>query len=137
MADPSWIAQHPSVFDIVTCFFPEREGAEEMPKLRPSLVLEVLKGRKTGAIACRIAYGTRNLKFVQRKDRDVIIQNAADLVLVGLPMATRFDLDNTLVLPWQPEFFGCWTGYDHPKIGQLTETYVKDYAYTMMLRQGT
>lgn len=93
---------------------------------------------KTGEIGCRIAYGTKNLKFVQRKNLDIIIQNTADLDAVGLPMATRFDLDerNIVTLPWTEEFFGCWSGYPHPKIGALTEEYVKSYAYIMALRQA-
>jgi hypothetical protein len=100
--------------------------------------LEVIHGKKSGAIACRIAYGTKNLKFVQRKNLDLIIQNAADLSAVGLPMATRFDLDakNIITLPWTTEFFGCWSGYRHPRIGSLTEDYVKSYAYVMALRQS-
>ncbi|WP_210212413.1 hypothetical protein [Mesorhizobium sp. M8A.F.Ca.ET.021.01.1.1] len=53
-------------------------------------------------------------------------------------MATRFDLDpkNVAVLPWTEEYFGCWTGYQHPKIGALSEDYIKTYAYIMALREA-
>lgn len=131
-----WLSQPPSAFDIVTAYFPETNPKGEL-RLRPCLVLEVMR-RPNGQIGCRVAYGTKNLKFVQRKDLDLIVQNAADLDLVGLPMATRFDLDarNLVTLPWTEEFFGCWTGYEHPKIGALTEDYVKSYAYIMALRQA-
>lgn len=97
-----------------------------------------MRGKKSGAVACRLAYGTKNLKFVQRKDLDLIVQNAADLNAIGLPMATRFDLDekNLATLPWTTEFFGCWGGYRHPRIGALTLDYVKNYAYVMALRQA-
>jgi hypothetical protein len=100
--------------------------------------LDVLRGCDSGAIACRIAYGTKNLKFVQRKNLDLIVQNAADLNAMGLSMATRFDLDDTniVLLPWTEEFFGCWSGNTHPKIGSLPESYVRDYAFVMALRQS-
>ncbi|MEP1802959.1 MAG: hypothetical protein ABJJ71_17550, partial [Lentilitoribacter sp.] len=86
MTVPSWVAQQPSAFDIVACYFPEKDVTDggEIFKLRPALVLKVLKGKNTGSIACEVAYGTKNLKFVQRKNRDVIIQNAADLTIIGL-----------------------------------------------------
>jgi hypothetical protein len=134
-SQPNWVAQQPSAFDIVTGYYPEREPKGAL-RLRPCLVLDVLRGKNTGAIACRVAYGTKNLQFVQRKNLDLIIQNASDLNLIGLPLATRFNLDaNNLVdLPWSQDFFGCWKGYSHPKIGALTEKYIKDYAYSMMLR---
>ena len=69
-------------------------------------------------------FGTKNIKFAQRKNLDVIIQNAAHLDAIGLPMATRFDLDeqNMARLPWDEEFFGCWAGFSQPKIGTLPET---------------
>lgn len=89
-------------------------------------------------VACRVAYGTKNLKTYQRLTKDIIIQNAADLDSIGLPMATRFDLDerNLVTLPWTSEFFGCWTGFPSPVIGALTEEYVRQYAYIMAVRQA-
>lgn len=134
---PKWVAQQPSAFDIVAAYFPESQPKGELT-LRPCLVLDVLRNKKTGAIACRVAYGTKNLKFLQRKHLDIIIQNAADLDAMGLAVATRFNLDaNTLAdLPWPPEFFGCWSGREHPRIGTLLETYARDYAYIMALRQA-
>ncbi|WP_375588893.1 hypothetical protein ABWH89_18100 [Hoeflea alexandrii] len=133
---PDWLAQQPSAFDIVTARFPETNPKGEL-RLRPCLVLEVLRGKNTGRIACRVAYGTKQLKFHQRKRLDVIIQNAADLSEIGLAMATRFDLDaqNLADLPWTEEFFGCWRGWTHPRIGTLPESYIRDYAYCMALRQ--
>jgi hypothetical protein len=100
--------------------------------------LNVLKGKSDGAIACRLAYGTTNLKFIQRKDHDIIVQNHDDLNVIGLSRATRFDLDprNVQVVPWTKEFFGCWTGYSHPKIGALTESCIKTYAFIMALREA-
>lgn len=135
--NPGWLAQPPSAFDIVAARYPETKPKAEL-RLRPCLVLDVLRGKKSGDIACCVTYGTKNLKLVQRKHLDLIIQNAADLSEIGLAMATRFDLDerNVVILPWSDEFFGCWTGYPHPKIGALTEDYVKEYAYLMMIRRS-
>ena len=134
---PGWLSEPPSAFDIVTAYFPETNPKGEL-RLRPCLVLEVMRGRSSGAIACKLAFGTKRLKFVQRRNLDLIIQNAGDLQEVGLPMATRFDLDadNLAILPWAESHFGCWSGRRHPRIGSLTEKYVKDYAYIMALRHA-
>lgn len=130
-----WIEQPPTAFDIVTGYYPESKPKAEL-RLRPCLVVGVLKGQTTGNLAIRIAYGTKNLKFVQRKDIDLIIQNHSDLKAIGLPMATRFNLDELIVLPWNQENFGCWRGYRHPVVGRLTQDYIKDFAYSMMIRQS-
>lgn len=134
---PKWLTQPPTAFDLVTARFPESNPKGEL-RLRPCLVLNVLRGKTDGAIACRVAYGTKNLKFIQRKTLDIIVQNHDDLDSMGLSMATRFDLDpkNVAVLPWTEEYFGCWTGYQHPKIGALSEDYIKTYAYIMALREA-
>ncbi|MCJ7996101.1 hypothetical protein J5N58_16915 [Rhizobium cremeum] len=133
-----WWLQPPSAFDIVTAYFPETNPKGEL-KLRPCLILDVLKSKSDERFACRIAYGTKNIKFVQRKDLDLIIQNATHLDEMGLPYATRFDLDsrNIVVLPWDVENFGCWRGYPTPRISFLPEEYIKNYAYLMALRQAT
>lgn len=128
---PSWVRRPPAAFDIVTCYLPNDDGSEA--KLRPVVVLKVLRAKTSGAIACEVAYGTSNLKLAQRSHRDLFIQNAADLDLFGLPVATRFDLDrdNRVVLPWNDEFFGCWRGRDHPRLSSLTENYVRELAWLL------
>lgn len=134
---PNWLTQPPTAFDLVAARFPETKPKGEL-RLRPCLVLNVLRGKADGAIACRLAYGTKHLKFIQRKALDIIVQNHDDLDAMGLPMATRFDLDekNVVILPWNEENFGCWSGYQHPKIGALSEEYIKNYAFIMALRQA-
>lgn len=137
LSPSNWWLQPPSAFDILTAYFPESNPKGEL-RLRPCLVLDVLRNQH-GSIACRIAYGTKNIKFVQRKDLDLIIQNAAHLDEMGLPYATRFDLSarNIVVLPWDQENFGCWRGYPTPQISFLPEEYIKDYAYLMAIRQSS
>lgn len=132
-----WLARVPSAFDIVTAYYPETNPKGEL-RLRPCLVLDVLKGRTSGKFALRVAYGTRNLQVARRSKVDLIIQNHRHLNDVGLPTATRFSLNEAdiVALPWAEEFFGCWHGHSHPIIGSLTETYIRDYAYCMALRQS-
>jgi hypothetical protein len=134
---PRWIETPPSAFDIVTCYYPARNPKPgERPKLRPALVLNVYRGKTNGGFACQVAYGTSHLKTTARQHLDLIIQNAADLSMLGLPMATRFDLDLKVTLPWIAEFFGVWRGYTSPRISALNHDYIKEYAYCMMVRKG-
>jgi hypothetical protein len=55
--------------------------------------------------AVEVSYGTTKLKLGKRNKLDLIIQNATTMASFGLPMATRFDLDLSNVLPWCEEFF--------------------------------
>jgi hypothetical protein len=134
-SEPGWVLTPPSAYDIVACWYPERQSPDDPgPALRPGLVTHVLRGETTGRFACRVAYGTKKLKIVQRTGLDIIVQNSQHIRELGLSRATRFDLDLTVVVPWGTEFFGCWTRYPTPIIGSLTETYIKEYAYLMMRR---
>jgi hypothetical protein len=133
--EPAWVRNPPARFDIVATYFPERNASEKPGlKLRPGLVVSVHQGKGTGAYACRIAYGTKNLKIQERTHLDVIVQNASHLPLLGLHRATRFDLDHIIMLPWNKDFFGCWSGNRTPVIGALIEVYIREFAYLMMGR---
>ena len=129
-----WWLTPPSQFDIVSAFFPERGFDVPGLKLRPALVLAVFQEEESGDYACRLAFGTKVLKLMQRRHLDLIIQNATHLQQLGLYRATRFDLDLLVTVPWNAEFLGCWSGYRSPVIGTLTEDYVREYAYLMMRR---
>jgi hypothetical protein len=131
-----WPSKPPAAFDIVACFFPESEPKPDGSiKLRPALVLSVLRRASTGEVAVRVAYGTKNLKLMHREHLDLIIQNASDMRLMGLAVATRFDLDHVALLPWTDTFFGCWSGYQTPVIGSLTQEYAKELAWLMLKRE--
>jgi hypothetical protein len=137
LTEPRWTRNPPSAFDIAASWYPEREAPDKPgPILRPVLITAVLRGESSGLYACRVAFGTKNLKIVQRQADDLIIQNARDLEQFGLGRATRFDLDFTATLPWNKSFFGCWTDHTTPVIGSLTEEYIRDYAFLMMRRQS-
>lgn len=130
-----WYRRAPAPLSIVTCYFPETDPEPDGSlKLRPALVLSILRDKGTGAIALRIAYGTSVLKLTRRLGVDLIIQNAVDMRIMGLPKATRFDLDEQVDLPYSTEFFACWEGYKTPVIGQLTEDYAKELAWLMYKR---
>jgi hypothetical protein len=83
-----------------------------------------------------VAYGTKILKIVKRKNIDLIIEERSDLAQFGLPRPTRFDLDLIALLPWEPPFFGCWSGYHSPIIGSLNEKFQREYAWLMMKRSS-
>lgn len=137
-SEPKWTTSPPSLFDIVTGFYPESNPKGSGPALRPCLVTRVLRSRQSGKIACEIAYGTKNLKTWVRGNDDIIIQNSLHLDEIGLPFATRFNLDDNMriILYWEPPHFDCWSGYSSPKIGHLTEEYQKEYAWIMMRRMS-
>jgi hypothetical protein len=132
--NPSWTESPPFAYDIVSCWYPENDPLNPGPKLRPALVLAVFQGKTTGSFACRVAYGTRELKIIHRRTLDLIVQRAVDIRQFGLKSATRFDLDCVAVLPWMPRFFDCWDGYSSPQIGSLNEEYIREYAFLMMKR---
>jgi hypothetical protein len=133
----NWPGVPPASYDIVACYYPESEPQPDgSDKLRPALVLNVFKDKAGGGWFIEVAYGTSNLKFTQRSHLDLIIQNASDLRDMGLAKATRFNLNkgDVVVLPWTPEFFGCWSDMDSPYIGTLTEDYLKDLAWLLFRR---
>lgn len=132
--EPAWAKVPPAAYDIVTCWYPENERPDQPgSKLRPALVLAVLQGQTTGLFACRIAYGTKILKIIKRKNIDLIVE---DHQSIGLPRPTRFDLDKIGTFVWAPPFFGCWRGYTTPKVGALSELLIKEYAFIKMTRDS-
>lgn len=129
----SWTLTPPSAYDIITAYYPE-DGESPGPKLRPTLCLTVLQGKATGTYACKVAYGTKELKIIKRGALDLIVQQTPHVQQMGLAKPTRFDLDCIATLPWNEDFFGCWTGHASPAIGGLTEHYIRDFAFLMMKR---
>jgi hypothetical protein len=82
-----------------------------------------------------VCYGTSRLN----KDLhawDLFIENAAQLNLLGLPQATRFDIDRTLVLPWSREWFEPRKGSKTPIIGRLTDLEVAQLETLKRIRRA-
>ena len=112
-----WLPPEPG--DTVWCRFPERPRDKPGPKPRPALVLEVTQ--LAGGIEVMVAYGTsQNLgrllagEFAIRK-----LENAAAYTLAGLSYDTKFNLAETLLLPWDSEFFAIPPDPKHGQIPQL------------------
>lgn len=134
-AKPIWFPTAPPSFSIAACRFPLREDPNKPgPKLRPGLIVAIRQNPNSKLFACDVAYGTKNLKILQRGNVDIIVQHAADIDQFGLACATRFDLDRILPLPWNDAFFSFSPGFQTPIIGRLTESYIVDYAWKMMKR---
>lgn len=138
MSQPKWTLSPPNLFDIVTAYYPESKPKAGTPAHRPCLVTAVYQDTESGGYACGIAFGTKSLKTHQRAAFDIIIVNSSDLDAMGLPMATRFDLDdgNRIVMKWEKGNFEPWGGYRSPRIGGLTLEYQKEYAWLMAKRGG-
>jgi hypothetical protein len=81
-------------------------------------VLETRAG-SGGGFAVRASYGTSSLDYETRGKIDLIVDSPADIEACGLAVATRFDLEETAELPWEPPLCDCWRGYHTPIIGEL------------------
>lgn len=129
--------EKPPAYAIAACYFPLRTQPEEPgPKLRPCLITHVYQAKDKAAYAVRVCFGTTNLKIVQRQHLDLIIQHYGDIAQLGLNAATRFDLDLTAILPWTPKYFGCPPFGASPIVGELTESYIKDFAFKTLTRRS-
>jgi hypothetical protein len=82
-----------------------------------------------------VTYGTSKTKSDSRALLDLIVSNAAELALMGLPQATRFDLDLTIWLPWCSQFFIPRPGQPTPIMGHLTQTATMQLETLKVLRR--
>src|SRR5688572_29973401 len=103
-ADWSYLPLHnlPRGLDVVWCRFPEADISKPGPKPRPGLVRSVELSEDHKRARLEVCYGTSQLK----KDLfpyDLFIENTAQMNVLGLPQATRFEIDRTLLLPWASE----------------------------------
>lgn len=73
-----------------------------------------------GVGSVEVAYGTTKLKFNSRPF-DFIISKMPEMDACGLYRATRFDLDNTIWLPWTTDWFEIRPDFFSPTIGKLTD----------------
>lgn len=130
---PEWVKVPPQAYSIVTGFYPETKPKDGSLDCRPLLVTQVLQSSKTGETAVRVCYGTTKLKFPQRANLDLIVQNSSDLDACGLLRPTRFVVDPSqqVILHWGDTHFMPWTGCLHPRRGMLPLDLQKDYAWLM------
>ncbi|MDH2402409.1 hypothetical protein QCM77_20940 [Bradyrhizobium sp. SSUT18] len=95
----------PARYAIAWCRFPLDQSGRPGKKLRPTLVRAISRDTESKRSALVVSYGTKKLKLGYRDKVDLVIQNAAQIERLGLTMATRFDLDLLLRVPWAVEFF--------------------------------
>lgn len=105
------------------------------PKHRPALVRSVLLNRDHTRARIEVTYGTSKLK-VETRLLDLILANASDLAEMGLPQATRFDLDMTVTLPWAAEFFEPRAGQSTPILGHLNFAAISQLEALKVMRRG-
>jgi hypothetical protein len=115
----------PKALDIVWCRFPLVEDPKNPgPKARPGLVRRCIE--KPQGVYVEVAYGTS--KMTNYSECDLIIGNSTDLVEMGLPQVTTFQLARTVVVPWAKEWFTVLEARG-PVIGRLNAAYREHLAY--------
>src|SRR5947208_3657295 len=90
----------PRRYDIAWCRFPVDATGMPGKKLRPTLVRATKIDTESNRSALVVSYGTTKLKLGYRDKIDLIIQSAEQMGKLGLPSATRFDLDYMNIVPW-------------------------------------
>lgn len=115
------ISTIPKPLSIVWCKFPLEESPKKPgPKSRPALVRLIMTSKCKTKAAVEVTYGTSRIREAEFP-YDLVIQNFASIEACGLPRATRFQLDKTILLPWNDTFFECRDGFKTPVIGQLDQ----------------
>jgi hypothetical protein len=111
----------PTPGDIVWCHFPHLPRRTPGPKPRPALVCAVTE-REDG-VAVTVAYGTSQLQRMHQGEFAITKHaNPAAYSSAGLSFDTKFDLRQSIELPWNEEFFAIPPRAphgQHPKLGSL------------------
>lgn len=117
----------PAAGDIVWCHFPD--NIHPKPKPRPGLIVST-KEDDEGKIFVSVAYGTSQRtnrlfsgEFRITKNEHPVAYNSA-----GLSYDTKFDLKNTLELPFSEVYFSVPPNAPHgqiPKLGTLHPSMVR------------
>jgi hypothetical protein len=112
----------PTPGDIAWCHFPNLPRRSPGLKPRPALVCDVTE-REDG-VAVTVAYGTSQGLQRLHKGEFAITKHAnpAAYGSAGLSFDTKFDLRQTIELPWNEDFFAVPRHAphgQHPKLGSL------------------
>lgn len=112
----------PTPGDIVWCHFPNLPRRSPGPEPRPALVCDVTE-REDG-VAVTVAYGTsQGLQRLHNGEFAITKQgNRAAYISAGLSFDTKFDLRQSVELPWNEDFFAVPARAphgQHPKLGSL------------------
>ena len=129
-----WTRSHPRIYDIVTGFFPEaRPKASWAENPRPMLVTGVFRGRTSGEIRLRVAYGTSQVEKIRWPNLNV--GNLSNLNDMNLARPTAFVIhpaSQMELLRWSDQHFACWSGFSTPIIGRLPPE-MQDHVAKVML----
>ena len=114
----------PVPYEIVWCRFPfAPQLGEPGPYPRPALVRSTAIGvDNVGEV--EVVYGTTTLKL-DKRFYDLIVSKMSEMDACGLYRATRFDLDQTVWLPWNTDWFEVRSGFFSPVIGKLTDSMIR------------
>jgi hypothetical protein len=117
----------PTAGEIVWCHFPDRITPRPIP--RPALILAVFDD-DAPRFAVRAAYGTSKKTNALRAGEFSILRdrNPAAYEAAGLSYDTKFDLKQTLDLPYTTEWFSVPPTAPHgqsPKLGTLHPSLVR------------
>ena len=111
----------PTAGEIVWCHFPD--NIHPKPKPRPGLII-LVKEDDDGMIFVSVAYGTskKTDRLYSGEFRIAKSEQPAAYVSAGLSYDTKFDLRNTLELPFNEAYFSIPPHAPHgqnPKLGTL------------------
>lgn len=121
-----WWAE-PTAGEIVWCHFPDYVSPR--PKPRPALILAVFDDAAP-RFDVRVAYGTSQRTTTLHRGEFAILRdrNLAAFEAAGLSFDTKFDLKQTLDLPYATEWFSVPPAAPHgqtPKLGTLHPSLVR------------
>ncbi|MCA3074983.1 MAG: hypothetical protein INH03_10535 [Rhodocyclaceae bacterium] len=117
----------PAAGEIVCCHFPD--DIHPRPKPRPALILVVFDDTAP-QFTVRVVYGTSQTVTSLHSGEFAIQRhcNPAAFLAAGLSYDTKFDLRQTLDLPFSAEWFSVPPGAPHgqvPRLGMLHPSLVK------------
>jgi len=117
----------PAAGDIVWCHFPD--NIHPKPKPRPGLIVST-KEDDEGKIFVCVAYGTsqKTNRLFSGEFRITKIEHPVAYNSAGLSYDTKFDLKNTLELPFSEVYFSVPPNAPHgqiPKLGTLHPSMVR------------
>lgn len=117
----------PTAGDIVWCHFPDNIGPR--PKPRPALILAVFDDNAP-QFDVRVVYGTsQRTTMLYRGEFSILRErNAAAFAAAGFSYDTKFDLKQSIDLPYTTEWFSVPPAAPHgqtPKLGVLHPSLVR------------
>ncbi|MFM9885194.1 MAG: hypothetical protein ACKVQT_19390 [Burkholderiales bacterium] len=117
----------PAAGEIVWCHFPD--DINPRPKARPALILTVYDD-DAPKFSVEVAYGTSQRTTELRRGEFAILRdrNPAAYQTAGLSYDTKFDLRQTVILPYSTEWFSVPPAAPHgqkPTLGTLHPSLVR------------